>query len=197
MNAISLCTPFQDEYTPSTLSMLVDRHQDYRAKGDESRHKASQVFFERLGLISLLGEREVHSMVTIAARNLLRVHDGWDNFYNEPPFAERLAEIVRGIAIPESAQSNFVEAVVTCGVGNLYGVSRGALMHYQAMVKSFSPRAIDIMLRLPAATCVVATRLKMSADCKKRFAGLVQLIDEGSVPTVVRTEFDRWRPSDG
>jgi hypothetical protein len=77
--------------TPRARSGLVDRHQDYRAKGDEARHKASQQFFERLGLVSLLGESEVHSLITAAARNLLSVHNGYDNFYNERPFADRLA----------------------------------------------------------------------------------------------------------
>jgi hypothetical protein len=45
--------------TPKAKSTLVDRHQDYRAKGDEPRHKASQQFFERLGFIGLLGDAEV------------------------------------------------------------------------------------------------------------------------------------------
>ena len=48
---------------------------------------ASQQFFERLGLISLLGDTEVHSLITSAAKNLLSVHNAFNNFYNEPPFA--------------------------------------------------------------------------------------------------------------
>ena len=36
-------------------------------------HKASQQFFERLGLVSLLGDTEVHSLITTAAKNLLSV----------------------------------------------------------------------------------------------------------------------------
>ena len=152
LNSLALCALFKEEFTPKTRSMLVDRHQDYRGKGDEKRHKASQQFFEKLGLIALLGKSEVHSMITSATRNLLRVHNDWNNFYNEPPFADRLEEITRDMAVPETARTAFVEAVVTCGVGNTYGVSNAAMPSYRAMVRSFSPREIGIMLRLPEST---------------------------------------------
>ena len=196
-NALSLCEPFKDEFTPKTQSLLVDRHQEYKAKGDESRHKASLLFFQRLGLIDLLGDSEIHAIITSAARNLLRVHNGWDNFYNEPPFAERLMEITQNTAVPESAQGAFVEAVVTCGVGNTYGVSRGALGSYQKMVRRFSPREIKIMLTLPEPGTIVAGRIRTSEKCRARFSNLVGLLDENSVPTSARSAYAIWLPSKG
>ena len=173
-------------------SALVDRHQDYTAKGDEERHAASQRYFEKLGLLSLLEEAEIHSLITSASRNLLRVHNDWHNFYNEPPFAERLQQVTTGLAVPESAQDVFVEGVVTAGVGNIYGVSNAALPSYRAMVRSFSPREIRIMLRLPKSTSLVASRLKTSANCRVRFRALVSILDESSVPTSVRTTYKKW-----
>ena len=144
VNALSICLAFKDEFTPKTQSSLLDRHQDYKAKGEDKRHVASQQFFEKLGLVSLLGEGEVHSLITSASRTLLRVHDDWNNFYNEPPFAERLEYLSRHSGVPESAQAVFVEAVITCGIGNIYGVSNAAMPSYRAMVKSFSPKEIKI-----------------------------------------------------
>ena len=38
------CESFSDEFTPKTKSMLVDRHQNYRAKGDENRYVALDSF---------------------------------------------------------------------------------------------------------------------------------------------------------
>ena len=137
VNALTICTFSIDLITPRARSELVDRHQDYRAKGDEPRQKASQLFFERLGLFSLLGDSEVHSLITSAAKNLLSVHDGFNNFYNEPPFAERLAGMVAQNRVPPSAQYEYVEAVVTCATGNRYGVSHAALPSYHKMIKSF------------------------------------------------------------
>lgn len=193
VNALSICDAFNGEFMPKTQSSLVDRHQDYRAKGDEKRYKASQRFFENLGLLSLLGEAEVHSLVTSASRNLLRVHNDWNNFYNEPPFAQRLAQLTSDIGVPESAQAVFVEAVVTCGVGNSYGVSHAAIPSYHVMVKSFSPNEIKIMLELPSKTSTLAGQLKTAA-CAKRFKRLVGLLDKSSVPTPARAAYKKWLP---
>jgi hypothetical protein len=194
VNALAICEAFSGEFTPKTQSSLVDRHQDYRAKGDEKRYTASQRFFEKLGLLSLLGEAEIHSLVTSASRNLLSVHNDWNNFYNEPPFAQRLAQLTKDIGVPVSAQAVFVETVVACGVGNSYGVSHAALPSYQSMVKSFSPNEIKIMLELPSKTGTVAGRVKSSASCAKRFKQLVGLLDKSSVPTRARAAYKKWQP---
>ena len=193
VNSLALCDAFSDEFTPQVQSAFVDRHQDYRAKGDEKRYAASQHFFERLGLISLLGELEIHAIITSASKNLLRVHNNWDNFYNEPPFADRLEQVTKDIAVPESAQPKCVEAVVTCGVGNVYGVSNAAMPSYRTMVTSFSPREIKIMLTLPQTTNTVAGRIKSSVDCADRFRVLVRLLDKTSVPVAIRARYNKWR----
>jgi hypothetical protein len=194
VNALSICEAFATEFTPKTRSLLVDRHQDYRAKGDDARYTASQRFFENLGLLALLGEAEVHSLITSASRNLLRVHNDWNNFYNEPPFAERLVQLTSGIRVPESAQAEFVEAVVTCATGNPYGVSHAAMGYYHAMVTSFSPNEIKIMLELPSETNLLAGRLTSSGGCEKRFRQLVALLAESSVPTSAKAAYKKWLP---
>ena len=194
VNSLAICKAFSEEFTPRTQSVLVDRHQEYKAKGDGKRHAASQLFFEKLGLLALLGEAEVHALVTSASRNLLRVHNDWNNFYNEPPFADRLRQITTDVHVPETAQAEFVEAVVTCGTGNTYGVSHGAVSDYHAMVKSFSPNEIKLMLDLPKRTNVLAGRIKSSSSCEKRFRRLVSLLDKSSVPTSVKAAYKSWLP---
>ena len=191
LNALAICHPFREELPPKTKSMLVDRHQDYKAKGDEERYTASQSFFQQLGLISLLGDSEVHSLITSASRHLLRIHNDFNNFYNEPPFAARLEQITKD-AVPQTAQEVFVEAVVTCGVGNTYGVSNAAMPSYFRMVKSFSPREVLIMLTLPKRAGTVANRLTASPECKERFRELVHLLDKSSVPTAARSDYEKW-----
>src|SRR5260370_1552933 len=81
-----------------------------------------------------------------ARTNLLAVHNAMNNFYNEPPFARRLAEIVNGSAVPVSAQFAVVEAVMTCAFGNPYGVSHAAMPQYEQMIKSFLPNEGSIIL---------------------------------------------------
>lgn len=196
VNALGICQAFSTSMTPQALSGLIDRHQDYRAKGDEDRHKASQQFFEHLGLLSLLGDTELHSLITVAATNLLSVHNGFNNFYNEPPFAERLSSLSSQNRVPESAQYDFVNAVITCATGNPYGVSHAAMPAYDAMIKSFSPAEIKIMFDLAGSNTVVGNRVRGRGNCRSRFKQLVGLLDSSSVPTAARSAYSRWLKDD-
>lgn len=109
-------------FTASLRSDLVNKHSEYAAKGDEPRHAASLQFFEKLGLLTLLNESEQHAVFYRAIERLWNVHNGTNNFYNEPPFAERLLELSLHGAVPETAQEQFVQVVVCCNIGNGYGV---------------------------------------------------------------------------
>jgi hypothetical protein len=146
LNALSLCEAFADKFTPKTKSELLNRHSDYVAEAKTDRQTASQIFFEKLGLLSLLSDIERHVVVSAACKRLLTVHQGWDNFYNEAPFAERLLSLSTQVPIPDSAKTEFVAAVVTCAAGNPYGVSRAAYPFYEKMIRQFSPAEIGIML---------------------------------------------------
>ncbi|WP_206622062.1 hypothetical protein [Mesorhizobium sp. M7A.F.Ca.MR.176.00.0.0] len=195
LNALAICEALSDEFSPRTRSALVDRHQEYKAKGDETRKKASLQFFEKLGQLSLLTDAEVHSIFTDASRKLLAVHNGWDNFHNEPPFAERLARLSRNNRVPESAQTIFVNAVVTAGTGSVYGTSHAAMPHYREMVTSFSPNEVRLMLEIPGGSSLVANRIKSSKGCDSRFRALVALVDAKSVPTAAKSLYKKWLPT--
>ena len=104
VNALSVAADFAPHFTPKARSDLINRHHDYIAKGDEKRHKASQQFFEKLGMLALLGEHEVHSLLSNACKRLLAVHQSFDNFYNEPPFAERLLQLSGQVATPDTVK---------------------------------------------------------------------------------------------
>jgi hypothetical protein len=193
VNSLSVCDPFKATLSPKTKSELIDRHQDYKAKGDEKRSKASSQFFEKLGLLSLLGDTELHAIFTTASSNLLAVHNGMNNFYNEPPFAQRLAQISTENPIPASAQYSVVEAVTTCATGNPWGISNAAMPWYEKMIKSFSPSEIAIMLNFGSLPqTVVGNRIKSSTACRKRFSHLATLIAPTSVPTSSKSQYDFW-----
>lgn len=192
VNALSIASCFAPNFTPRAKSDLINRHHDYIAKGDEKRHKASQIFFERLTMASLLGEHEVHSLVSKACKRLLGIHQSIDNFYNEPPFAERLLQLTTQVAVPDTARPEFVETVVTVATGNRYGVSNAALPAYQKMIKGFSPGEVELMLSLPQGNGLVATRLRDYSSCRTRFKGLVALIDASTVPAKAASAYAHW-----
>ena len=192
LNALSISKYFADNFTPKIQSDVIDRHQYYLAKGDTKRHGASQQYFERLGLLAILGDAERHGIISNACKRLFSVHQAFDNFYNEPPFAERLYQIVGQVPVPDTVKQELVETVVTCAVGNAYGVSRAAYPVYARMIKGFTPSEIVIMLQLPETRTVVSTRISTYGRCKTSFSQLVSLIDVESVSVKYKRAYKEW-----
>lgn len=183
LNSLNICKVFTNDFTPLTKSHLLKNHYNYQTKGDEKRYNASQIFFEKLGMLSLLNKIEVHIIITRACENLLSVHNGFNNFYNEPPFAERLFELSSQNEIPESAKETFVIAILTCNVGNPYGVSHAAIPYYNKMIRNLTPKEISIMLNILSSNTIVANRIKASSKCKTRYKKALELIDVESLHT--------------
>ncbi|MEN6432884.1 MAG: hypothetical protein ABFD06_08425 [Smithella sp.] len=192
LNALSISRYFVDDFTPRIKSDLIDRHQDYLAKGNVKRHGASQQYFEKLGLLAILDDAERHGIISSACKRLFSVHQAFDNFYNEPSFAERLNQIIGQVPVPDTVKQELVETVVTCAVGNPYGVSRAAYTVYSKMIKSFTPSEIVIMLQLPESRTVVGTRINTYTRCKNSFAQVVSLVDPESVPTRYKRAYKEW-----
>ncbi len=192
VNTLSIAIRLQDSFTPKIKSDLIDRHQDYLAKGERKRSKASTQFFEKLKFLGLLPESERHALISKACKRLLSVHQAFDNFYNEPPFAERLAQLTEQGAVPDSAKQLLVTSVITCAVGNAYGTSDAALPYYKTIIKNFSPAEIEIMLSLPSSKTIVGRRIKVHSNCEKAFKRLVSLIDRASVPTKSKKIYKEW-----
>lgn len=192
VNALMIAEAFAPNFTPRAKSDLINRHQDYRAKGDDKRYKASQQFFEKLGMLSLLSAQEFHSLLSNTANHLLSVHQSMNNFYNEPPFAERLLQLTEQAAIPDTAKEEIVIAVITCATGNPYGVSEAAIPSYHKLIQGFSPREVEIMLSLPEKGLTVSQRIARHPNCKDRFVELVKLVDPSSVSTNASSNYNSW-----
>ena len=192
VNAITVCGQFVATFTPSIISELINQHQRYQAKGQQERFKASQAYFENLGQLGLLSETERHAMISSACKNLIGVHNAMNNFYNEPPFAERLANLSTGHQIPETVRNEFVETVVTCSVGNEYGTANAADPYYQNVIQGFSPKEIEIMLSLPDQKTIVGNRIKYAPRCKSKFKQIVGLLRAESIPTRVKSTYEKW-----
>lgn len=183
---------FADKFTSKTQSDLINRHNEYIAQGKRDRKKASQSFFSKLGILFLLSQAERHTIISRACKRLISVHGDFNNFYNEPPFAERLLEISEQGAIPESAQPEFVIVVVLCATGNQYGYSWAAEDYYLKMIRNFSPREVSLMLDAATKNAPLAQRIKHYSKCKNRFKELVQLIDEKTVPDSHKAAYSSW-----
>ncbi len=192
LNSLDLCQQCSANFTPAVRSELLNRHSDYIAAAQNDRQIASQAFFEKVGLLKYLGTAEQHTILSHACSRLMSVHQAFNNFYNEPPFAARLKELSEQVAVPESCQHEYVEAIITCAVGNEYGVCRAALPDYRSLISSFSPREVDIALSLHNSKTVFGNRYKLNSKCRKRYAKLlVDCIDPESVSTKRRSVYNR------
>jgi hypothetical protein len=190
LNSLDICQHVKDKFSSSLRSDLIVKHSDYQAKGDTPRYTASQQFFERLGLIKLLNESERHSIFYKAIENLLTAHKGMNNFYNEPPFSQRLLELSRQEKVPETVQHMFVSSVITCYIGNGYGYSWASASHCEEIIKSFSPREISIMVLMSKDDSSLIQKLKHSTECQKRYLQAIQLIDYISIPSNAKSTYD-------
>ncbi|MBF0181955.1 MAG: hypothetical protein HQM03_18205 [Magnetococcales bacterium] len=190
-NALSICKDIKNTWTPKIKSELIDRHYDYMAKGDTERHKASQIFFQKIGMMQLLSEPERHTLITSACSKLMSIHQAFDNFYNEPPFAQRLETLTRDSQVPYTAQHVYVETVITCAVGNPYGTSHAALPFYQRMIRSFSPNEIQIMLKLATERTAFRSRIHENARCMNELKNILGLISLDSIPTDVQQTYNK------
>jgi len=191
LNSLDICEGLKASFNAATRSDLVNKHSEYAAKGDEPRHTASVQFFEKLGLLALLNESEQHAVFFRATERLWNAHNGMNNFYNEPPFAERLYEISQQGAVPETVQEHFVQSILCCYVGNGYGVSWAAAATYEKLIQSFSPREVATTIRLASSNqTILGRRIASLASCRQRFKAALQLIDAASVPSGVKAGYD-------
>lgn len=191
LNSLDICTGLKESLTSAIKSDLINNHSDYIAKGLEDKHTASAQFFEKLGLLSLLNESELHVVLSRAVDRLWNAHNGMNNFYNESPFAERLLELSQQSAIPETIQDHFVQTISCCRAGNGFGVANSAVPYYNKLIQSFSPREIATLVRSALDRgSVLGRRLLTNSSCRTRFKEALLLIDSASVPSGVKTGYD-------
>lgn len=192
LNSIDICGAIQEDFTPKNKEDLIDKHAEYAAKGDEKRHKASQQFFEKMKMLALLDETEWHALISSTCKKLVSVHQSFDNFYNEPPFAERLLELSQQGEVPDTVKNSFVSSIIQCAIGNQWGTAETAYVSYKKMVEGFSPSEIQIMLQLPERKSIISQRIKSHRRCKDKFAELVKCLDPASIPTNSKTAYKKW-----
>ncbi|XZT44093.1 hypothetical protein ACT439_15650 [Acinetobacter baumannii] len=193
-NIINLCSAIKDMFTAQLKSELITNHNSYKAKGDEDKYKASLKFFELLGLLGLLDSTEIHSLFHRAIQRLYQVHEASNNFYNEPPFAERVFEITQQHSVPSTIQELYVHHVVCCYIGNGYGVCNAAVPFYEAMIKNFSPVEIGLMLKLGSnPKNMLGYRVENVSSCKRRFGLVLDLINLDSIPDSAKAIYTKFK----
>lgn len=183
LNVLDLCTKTKDIFDDKILSDIVKQHVEYSLKQDEGKSSLSRDFFFKLNLVGYLSDAEQVSIVKKVIQALYNAHNNMYNFYNEPPFAEKLMELTKSMVIPAIVRKEYVHTVVVCYVGNRYGVSTAAIEYYEAMIRSFNGRDIDILLKLCNEDNLLSNRVNNYPNCLARYQDAVRLLDQKSVAT--------------
>ena len=193
VNSLNLSIELSDYITPTVKSNLISWHQSYILKQNLKSKNASQTFFEKLWLLSLLWDTEQHTIIKKACKNLFDAHLWMNNFYNEPPFAERLYEITNWIAVPDTVKYEFVEVVLACWIWNWYWVSNKAFPIYRKIVSNFSPKEIDIMFKIvDDNNSYIWQRIKYSTSRKAFFKLLLENVDKSSISVTIKNIYNKW-----
>lgn len=191
INALKICSAIADTFDEKTKSLMINNYNQYRTNSEQDRYNAARAFFENLKLLSLLNSAEQHAIVDVACTNLLNAHLGFDNFYNEPPFAQRLFEISSELRIPDSTKEEYVFCTLMGYVGNPYGVSRAAIKYYEEMIRNFKPKEIDVLLRLESKKSLFSNKIKNYPVCRQRYLQALNLIDRASMSSKQQTECEK------
>lgn len=194
VNSMNIIIELKDYITPTVKSNLINSHQWYIISWNTWASTASQQFFEKLALLELLWEKEKHAIIYKACDNLYDVHTSMNNFYNEPPFAERLYEITNWTSIPDTIKEKFVEVVILCWMWNWYWVSNRAFPFYEKIVSNFSPKELKLLFEYIADDKSNVWRiLKFWQSRKWYLKQLIGHIDSSSVPTNVKNIYEKWK----
>ena len=130
-------------------------------------------------------------MIGKLIKQLESTHHGIDNFYNERPFAERLANLRN--SIPIQLVKEYVYVISLSYVGNSYGTSRTAEPFYEEIIKNYSVREIDKLFELLSEDNYLRYGIKTYRRCGIKFKELLNLLNEESVPSKWEAKYNEWK----
>jgi hypothetical protein len=194
-NALAICQCLANELRDDRVAteLLTDYHG--AMLGNEKKASAARNFFEKTGTVSLLPDSEQVAAYSRACKNLMAAHEGMDNFYNEEPFAERLASLSATGQVPADVQREYVRTVMACFVGNTYGTACSAECYYKSMIKEFSPAEIKIMFEIPyeeTQNDYLQYLICNCARCSEKFSEAIGLIQTSSSSAYTVQLKERW-----
>lgn len=147
------------------------KYANLSANAEVSRKQLAHEFLQAVNGLSYLPAESRAIEISTALGTLLSVHDGYNNFYTEPPHARILAAYVPETGdIPPSVEQQYVRTLLICRSGNYYGVSRGAKWIYDALIARFPEKFIRGFLWLLGNDQELSTRLNSdspSTECRQ------------------------------
>jgi len=156
------------------------------ANAEVTRAGLAREFLQRVDGLSYLPPDALGLEMTTAVDALFTAHNGWDNFYNEPPHARMLQSLVPASGdVPNSVVRKYVTVLTMCRIGNGHGLSWAAGPVYDSLIGRWRDREIVIFVNLTR-DAEVASRLQFTL-CAQNFQALAnRLHDQATSPRLER-----------
>lgn len=139
----------QGAISDNTLNEMVEQFYNWKELKQDDKVKTAMDLFTRLNIINNLEDQEKIAVLNKAIRNLYETHNGLNNFYNEPAVAEHLLDLsIKINPLPEGIVNSYVITNLQCFLGNSYGVSTGAQIYYEKMLKNLTPKGMEVLLKI-------------------------------------------------
>lgn len=172
-NNIALVAPPLWAVCPDDIRYEIGvKHETFAVNGEVARRSLARLFLETVDGLSYLPPNALGGEIAAAVADLLRVHNGFNNFHNEPAYARVLENLIPPNGrIPPSVERDYVKVLLLCRIGNGYGVSDAARPAYDGLIARWSERHVVVLLQLVAEDREVASRLQFPA-CSRNLKAL-------------------------
>ncbi|MFE5900778.1 hypothetical protein ACFQ67_25680 [Streptomyces sp. NPDC056488] len=148
----------------------------FLANADQAQAALARQLIDLVQGGSYLPEEIKVTELAEAIEDLLNVHLAWDNFYNEPRVARRLAELVgQHGAVPENLVRQYVKTLVTVFLTNGHGEAVAADPIYLDLIGRFDPEQASLALR-SFANAEISSQLQRPLS-QKKWSELLNVID--------------------
>ncbi|MFD5782643.1 hypothetical protein [Streptomyces sp. NPDC126933] len=148
----------------------------FRANGDQEQAVLARQLIDLVGGATYLPSEERAWEIDGALDELVDAHNGWSNFYTEPPIARRLQELVGQHGdVPEGLNRKYVLGVVEAFLTNGNGVAINADPIYRDLIARFSPQQASLGLRSFTDTAI-ASKLQQKLP-REQWTALLGLIE--------------------
>ena len=152
-NILSLAPYVWKESTDSKKYDLGLRVDFYKANLDTERISAAEEFFEVCDGKRFLSLNERTVQLDYLCDSLRCAHYGWDNFFNEVPFArEIMSYIKKSEDIPKEREEKIIETMLICRIGRnvsyCNGVSPNGKLYYDCFFELLTRTHVIILLQI-------------------------------------------------
>lgn len=157
MNIKQIMPELWNRIDSSTKNEFATSYAIFSVNDNPEKAKLARSFISIVGGEEYLPDNVKSYELKIALNQLLSMHRGMNNFYNEPQFARQVQRLVGTQKIPQQLDRDYVLAIVDVFLTNGYGVCWAADDIYRGLIGRFTERH----------ACIAATSFNESRIANK------------------------------